>query len=80
MGRGPVIGKGFPWRGLVIGFCVGLVIVLLTGCGSTTGQNTIKVINATKGFTTEGLVNNMYNCAYDALDTMNRGSGCHRSK
>ena len=44
MGRGPVIGKGFPWRGLVIGFFVGLVIVLLTGCGSTTGQNTIKVI------------------------------------
>jgi hypothetical protein len=25
-------------------------------------------------------VANMYDCAYDALDTNNRGSGCHRSK
>jgi hypothetical protein len=25
-------------------------------------------------------VANMYDCAYDVLDTNNRGSGCHRSK
>ena len=66
---------GLMFVTIAVCFCI-----MLSGCGSTTGTNTIKVINATKGFTTEGLVSNMYECAYDALDTNNRGSGCHRSR
>tara|TARA_B100001057_G_scaffold423808_1_gene446185 strand:- start:353 stop:583 length:231 start_codon:yes stop_codon:yes gene_type:complete len=74
--------KGFPWKGLAIGLAVGVVLVLTTGCSGpgVSGHNTIKVINATKGFSKDGLVENMYNCAKDALDTSNRGSGCHRSR
>ena len=77
--------KGVPWKGLAIGLAVGVLLVLTTGCSGPgvaglSGKDTIKVINATRGFSSDGLVENMYNCAKDALDTSNRGSGCHRSR
>ena len=72
--------KNFPWRGLLIGLAIGLVFALTTGCSGNPAKDTIKVINATKHLSKDGLVSNMYECAYDALDTNNRGSGCHRSK
>ena len=62
------------------------VFIMTTGCsgpgviGSLSGKDTIKIINATRHLSPDGLVSNMYDCAYDALDTNNRGSGCHRSK
>ena len=62
------------------------VFIMTTGCsgpgvvGGLSGKDTIKIINATRHLSPDGLVSNMYECAYDALDTMNRGSGCHRSK
>ena len=56
---------------------VGLIVlcVLTSACS---GRQAIEITNATRGLSTAGLVDNMYRCAYDALDTMNRGSGCHR--
>ena len=62
------------------------VFIMTTGCsgpgvvGGLSGKDTIKIINATRHLSPDGLVSNMYDCAYAALDTMNRGSGCHRSK
>lgn len=62
------------------------VFIMTTGCsgpgvvGGLSGKDTIKIINATRHLSPDGLVSNMYDCAYDALDPMNRGSGCHRSK
>ena len=58
---------------------VGLIMlcVLTSACS---GRQAIEITNATKGLSTAGIVDNMYRCAYDALDTMNRGSGCHRGR
>ena len=62
------------------------VFIMTTGCsgpgvvGGLSGKDTIKNINATRHLSPDGLVSNMYDCAYDALDTNNRGSGCHRSR
>ena len=78
-GAGSIL-KNFPWRGLLIGLAIGLVFALTTGCSGNPAKDTIRVINATKHLSKDGLVSNMYECAYDALDTNNRGSGCHRSK
>ena len=66
---------------VVICFCI-----MLSGCGGPgvvgglSGKDTIRIINATRHLSKDGIVANMYDCAYDALDTNNRGSGCHRSK
>ena len=59
---------------------MGLVLLMVGACTGKPAIDTIRVINATKHLNKDGLVSNMYECAYDALDTNNRGSGCHRSK
>ena len=72
--------KKIPWKGLAIGLVIGIVFALTTGCTGKPALDTIRVINATKHLNKDGLVSDTYECAYDALDTNNRGSGCHRSK
>ena len=74
-----------PPPGLMFVTIVICFFIMLSGCsapvvGGLSGKDTIKIINATRHLSPDGLVSNMYDCAYDALDTMNRGSGCHRSR
>ena len=61
------------------------VFIMTTGCsgpvvGGLSGKDTIMIINATRHLSPDGLVSNMYECAYYALDTSNSGSGSHRSR
>ena len=59
--------------------------IMLSGCSAPgvsglSGKDTIKIINATRHLSKDGIVSNMYDCAYVVLETMNRGSGFLRGR
>ena len=56
---------------LIVG-CV-MLCVLMSACS---GRTVIEAANATRGISSAGVIDEVMRCAYDALDTMNRGSGC----
>tara|TARA_B100000780_G_C21055247_1_gene423924 strand:+ start:564 stop:767 length:204 start_codon:yes stop_codon:yes gene_type:complete len=62
--------------------CVLLVSSVLTGCGAMQGQDFARAgasIKYLSGSSTSraGLNESMMNCLRDAIDPMNRGSGCN---
>jgi len=74
-----------PPPGMMFILVVICFFIMLSGCSAPgvsglSGKDTIKIINATRHLSKDGIVSNMYDCAYDVLDTNNRGSGCHRGR
>ena len=54
------------------------IIVLCVLTSACSGRTVIETTNAVRGANATALIDQMYRCAHDALDTSNRGSGCHR--
>ncbi len=54
-----------------------LVCLVTSACS---GRAVIGTANTIKGANADAIIDQMYRCAHDALDTSNRGSGCHRGK
>ena len=68
-----------PPPGLLFVTLLVFMFMMTTGC-SVSGRNAIEITNGVRSLSSAGIIDDMYRCAYDALDTINRGSGCHRSK
>ena len=55
-----------------------MVALLALSVSACSGKQAIQTTNTIKGASAEGIIDQMFRCATDALDTNNRGSGCHR--